>query len=94
MPGLGVDEVDASVVADDVDVTLGVGGETAGDGGEVGESGGERVFERENEVFEGRGWGSEQDPLLDVMTGQHWKVRNREFEWFEGGFVVGMDEAS
>jgi len=65
---LGVDEVDAGIVADDVHVTLGVGGETAGEGGEVGESGGERVFERENEVFEGRRWGSEQDALLNVVT--------------------------
>lgn len=51
------------------------------------------MFERENEVL-GRGWGSEQDALLYVVTRQHWKVRNREFEWFDGGFVVGMDEAS
>jgi len=86
-----MDEVDASVVADDVNVTLAVSRETTGEGREVGECGGERVFERENEVFEGRGWGSEQDALLDVVTRQHWKVRNREFEWFHAGFVVGMD---
>lgn len=53
--GGGVDEFDAGIVADDVDVALGVGGEAAGDGGEVREGFREREFEEGNEVV-GRDW--------------------------------------
>ena len=40
-----MDEVDARVVAEDVDVAVGVSGEAAGEGGEMGEGFRERKFE-------------------------------------------------
>lgn len=66
--GLGVDEVSAGVVAEDVDVAGGVGGEAAGEGGEEREGGGEGMLERDDEVIKGVRWGSEEDTLLDVVT--------------------------
>ncbi|KAI7997622.1 hypothetical protein LOK49_LG10G02069 [Camellia lanceoleosa] len=43
--GFSVNKFDARVIAEDVEVARGVGGEAAGKGREVGESGGERKLE-------------------------------------------------
>lgn len=48
--GGGMDEFHPGIVADDVDMALGVGGEAAGDRGEVGEGFREGEFEEGNEV--------------------------------------------
>jgi hypothetical protein len=51
--GFGVNEIDAGVVGCYVNVTVGVGGESAGERREVRESDGERGFEGLNKVFKG-----------------------------------------
>ena len=72
--GIGVEEFDAGVVAEDVDVAGGVGGEAAGEGGEEGEGGGEGELQRLDEVVKGVGRGREEDTLLDVVAREHWEV--------------------
>lgn len=54
--GLGVDKIDAGVVAEDVDIAGVVGDEAAGESGEMGEGEGEGVLEEDDEVVEGVRW--------------------------------------
>jgi len=83
----GVDEVDAGVVADDVDVSVLVGLEAAGEGREVRQGGGEAVFEEREEGGGGEGRAGEEAAFLDVVAGEHWEVGNGEFEVVHGGFL-------
>lgn len=84
--GFGLDEIDAGVVANDVDVSFGVGLKAAGEGGEVGEGEGEGVFERGDKVGDVEGRGAEEDAFLDVLTREHGKIRDGELEGFDCGF--------
>lgn len=87
--GFGEDEINAGVVADDVDMAVVVGDETASERREVNESDGERLLNRIDEVVNGIGRGIEENALLDVLTGQHRKIRNREFQRFDCGSLLG-----
>lgn len=72
--GGGVDEVDACVVASDVEVAGGDGVEAAGEKREDGEGAGEGGFEvRDESVGRERGCGVETS-LLDVVAAEHVEV--------------------
>ena len=66
----GMDEFDASIVTDDVDVAFGIRFETTSEGREISESGGERLFEERDEGVNGKRErrASEQHALLDVLA--------------------------
>lgn len=90
--GRCVDEVDARVVAGDVNVTIGVSGQAAGQGRETREALGERGFEEGDErVLEGERRKREEEALLDVVAGEHGEVGDGELEVTECGGLVGED---
>lgn len=64
----GMNEFDASVVTDDVDVAVGICFETTSEGWEMSESGGERLFEERDEGVNGKRRASMQHTLLDVLA--------------------------
>ncbi|GMP69222.1 hypothetical protein CsSME_00028561 [Camellia sinensis var. sinensis] len=91
--GIGVKEVNSGVIACDVDVALGIGGETAGERGEVGESAGEAVFEEREERVDGERRAGEEATLLNVVAGEHGEVGDGELEVSDYGFAIRKDSA-
>lgn len=83
--GGGMDEVNAGVVALNMDIAVGISEETAGEGRENGESDGERALKREKEVREGKRRRREEDALLDVVAREHGEIGDGELEGFHGG---------
>lgn len=88
--GNGVDEVCAGVVGGDVDVAVGVGGETAGEGREKREGVGEGGFKEREEGVGGevRRGAREEAAFLDVVAGEHWEVGDGEFQGFHSGLLI------
>jgi len=70
----GVDEVDACIVACDVDVAMMVSFETTSEGREKGERARKCVDEVRDESVRGERWGGEETTLLDVVREEHVKV--------------------
>ncbi|CAL5407401.1 unnamed protein product [Camellia sinensis] len=91
--GIGVKEVNSGVIVCDVDVALGIGGETAGERGEVGESAGEAVFEEREERVDGERRAGEEATLLNVVAGEHGEVGDGELEVSDYGFAIRKDSA-
>ncbi|KAF7816348.1 hypothetical protein G2W53_030317 [Senna tora] len=91
--GNDVEKIDASVVAGDVDVTVGVSVEAAGERGKVRESARESGFEERDEGIGRERRESEEAAFLDVVTGEHGKVGDGELEVSERGFFVWKDGA-
>jgi len=69
-----VDEIDASIVACDVDVAMMVSFETASEGREEGERARKRVDDVRDESVRGERWGGEETALLNVVREEHVKV--------------------
>lgn len=86
-----MDEFNAGVVTGDVDVAVGVGGETAGERREMGEDTRKTAFEKKDKVGNGDWRASEEVAFLNVVAGEHREVGDGEFEVREGGFRGGED---
>ena len=72
----GLDEINACIVAYNMDVAGRVSLEAASKSREVRKSGGEGVFEEYDEVINGVWWIREEDTLLDVLAREHGEVRD------------------
>lgn len=77
--GICMNEQNSGIVAEDVNVAVRVSMESTGECGEVGEGSGEGVLEESEERGGFKGGMGEQDPLLDIVTRQHGKIRDGEF---------------
>lgn len=93
MRRLGVEEIDAGVIAENMDLAGVVGVQAASEGEEVREGFREGKFEEREEVGGGDRRVGEKNSLLDVLTGEHWEIGNGEAERFNGGFEVGVYSA-
>lgn len=80
MFSFGLDEFDTGVIAEDVDVAIGVGGETTGERREMRESGGKGAFEKGNKIKKGIWRGREKNTFLNIVARKHRKIRNRELK--------------
>jgi hypothetical protein len=72
----GLDEINACIVAYNMDMASRVSLEAASKSREVRKSGGEGVFEECDEVINGVWWIREEDTLLDVLAREHGEVRD------------------
>lgn len=86
-----MEEINAGIITNDVDVTAVVGLQSTGECGEVRERFREREFEEREEVSGGEWRRREKNALLDVLTREHREIGYGEFEGFEGGFLIGID---
>lgn len=77
--GICMNEQNSRIVAEDVNVAIRVSMESTGECGEVGEGSGEGELEESEERGGFKGGLGEQDPLLDILTRQHGKIRDGEF---------------
>lgn len=70
----GLDEINACIVAYNMDMTSRVSLEAASKSREVRKSDGEGAFEEFDKVINGVWWIREEDTLLDVLTREHGEV--------------------
>lgn len=88
--GSDMNEIDASIVAVDEDIAIGIGLQAAGERRKERESASERGLEERNERMkrERTGRKVEEATLLDVVTGKHGKVGDGELEVSDSGVPV------
>lgn len=94
MFSLRLNEFNPGIIAKYVNMAVGVSGEAAGERGEVGESGGESSFEKGEEIRNRVRRRRKKNTLLNIVTGEHRKIGNRELEGGEGGRLIGKNRAS
>jgi len=87
----GDDEIDAGVVAGDVDVAVGISFQAAGEGGKVRESLRQGVLDLRDESREGERRAGEEVAFLDVMAGEHREVGDGELQIRHGRSLGRVD---
>lgn len=88
MPGIGVNEINAGVISSDVDVTMGVGDQTAGEWLKMHQSRRKCALEKSEESINWERRTSKEAPLLNVMAREHWEIGSRQFEISKARFLL------
>lgn len=78
-----LNKFDPAIIANDMNIAVGVGRQTARERREVGEGSGERTFEKGNEVGNRVRRVGEKNTLLNIVAREHGEIRNRELKGVE-----------